>query len=139
MTIMVVHGVPAKRDVWKTLTLKDGTEVHAQLVGDEHSHFWQTDDGKAYLINKDGIAQVVDANEIITEAKPRRQLVNDQRTMRMKGQIRVGEVGCYTGKKRPSFCWSTTLTQSLLTATITHSSIALPMRRASQRETSRGL
>ena len=100
MAIMVVHGVPAKRDVWKTLTLEDGTEVLAQLVGDEHGHFWQADDGKAYLINKDGIAQVVDANEIITEAKPRRQLVNDQRAMSMKGQIRVGEVGSYTGKKK---------------------------------------
>jgi len=100
MAIMVVHGVPAKRDVWKMLTLEDGTEVLAQLVGDEHGHFWQADDGKAYLINKDGIAQFVDANEIITEAKPRRQLVNDQRAMSMKGQIRVGEVGSYTGKKK---------------------------------------
>lgn len=85
MAMMVVHGVPAKRDVWKTLKLEDGTEVLAQLVGDEHGHFWLADDGKAYLINKDGIAQVVDANEIITEAKPRRQQANDQHTMRMKG------------------------------------------------------
>ena len=40
----VANAVPAKRGVWKTLTMADGTKVKAQLMGDEHMHFWMTDD-----------------------------------------------------------------------------------------------
>lgn len=38
-------AVPAKRNIWKTFTLSDGTEVRARLYGDEHLHFWLTNDG----------------------------------------------------------------------------------------------
>ena len=38
-------AVPAKRGVWKTLTLADGREVQAQLVGDERAHAWRTEAG----------------------------------------------------------------------------------------------
>ena len=56
LTSLFVLAIPAKRGQWQTLTLKDGTEVRAQLVGDEHIHFWQTEDGQQYTIEPDGIA-----------------------------------------------------------------------------------
>ena len=37
-------AVPAKKGIWKTLSF-NGTEVRAQLIGDEHLHYWQTDEG----------------------------------------------------------------------------------------------
>ncbi len=40
---------PAKDGVWKTLRLADGTEVRAELKGDEFAHFWLTEDGKYYV------------------------------------------------------------------------------------------
>ena len=49
-TTMTMMAVPAKKGVWKTLKLQDGTEVKAQLVGDEHGHFWVAEDGKAYAV-----------------------------------------------------------------------------------------
>ena len=39
-------SIPAKRGQWRSLTLTDGTQVRAELRGDEHMHFWQTDDGR---------------------------------------------------------------------------------------------
>ena len=38
-------AIPAKRGIWNTLKLADGKEVKAQLMGDEHLHYWMTDDG----------------------------------------------------------------------------------------------
>ena len=50
LTIIAVTAmaIPAKRGVWKMITLSDGTEVRAQLVGDEHGHYWLSEDGIAY-------------------------------------------------------------------------------------------
>ena len=45
---MTMMAIPAKRGVTKMLTLADGTTVKAQLVGDEHGHYWKAEDGKAY-------------------------------------------------------------------------------------------
>jgi len=69
MTVLMVVAVPAKRGVWRTLTLENGAEVRAQLVGDEHGHFWCADDGRTYRMKANGIAQTVDANKIIAKAK----------------------------------------------------------------------
>lgn len=45
-------AVPAKRGVWKTIKLEDGTEVRAELCGDERRHFWRTEDGTMMTLNK---------------------------------------------------------------------------------------
>lgn len=34
-----IMAVPAKRGIYRTLRLANGTEVRAQLCGDEHIHF----------------------------------------------------------------------------------------------------
>ncbi len=42
-------AVPAKRGVWCSVSLVDGTEVRVQLVGDEFSHFYVSEDGTKYV------------------------------------------------------------------------------------------
>ena len=49
---LTASAIPAKRGVWKTIKLADGTEVRAQLVGDEHLHFWKAENGERYVLNK---------------------------------------------------------------------------------------
>lgn len=44
-----VWAVPAKRGVWYSLSLVDGTEVKAQLVGDEFLHYYVSEDGTKYV------------------------------------------------------------------------------------------
>lgn len=49
LVTIAVMAVPAKKGQWKTIVLEDGTEVRAQLKGDEFGHFWRTADGKQYV------------------------------------------------------------------------------------------
>ena len=43
-----VMAVPAKKGLWKTITLENGKEVNAQLMGDEFGHYWRTANGQNY-------------------------------------------------------------------------------------------
>ena len=47
--VLSVWAVPAKRGVWCFLSLVDGTEVKAQLVGDEFLHYYVSEDGTKYV------------------------------------------------------------------------------------------
>lgn len=100
--LLIVLGavaVPVKPGVWKTLTLSDGTEIRAQLKGDEFGHYWLGEDGHAYnMISDTDTYQRVDAQAIMTRSKARRSQANDQRMQRLPR--RVGSVGNYTGEKR---------------------------------------
>ena len=55
LTCAAIMAVPAKRGQWKTITLADGSQVRAELRGDEHMRAWFTADGRCYqLIDNDG-------------------------------------------------------------------------------------
>ena len=47
--VLSVWAVPAKRGVWCSLSLVDGTKVKAQLVGDEFLHYYVSEDGTKYV------------------------------------------------------------------------------------------
>ena len=83
MTVITVTmmAVPAKRGQWKTLTLQDGTEVRATLVGDEHGHFWKAENGQAYTLQGD-VYVAIDAQQAIAKAKARRAKVNAKRVQK---------------------------------------------------------
>ena len=78
---VTMMAVPAKRGQWKTLTLQDGTEVRATLVGDEHGHFWKAENGQTYMEQGDAYV-AVDAQHIIQKAKARRAKVNAKRVQK---------------------------------------------------------
>lgn len=44
-------AVPAKRGIWKTIRLADGTEVKAELRGDEFMNYWESADGRRFTMN----------------------------------------------------------------------------------------
>ena len=46
-------AVPAKPGLWKTIKLDNGTEVRAQLVGDEFGSYWLAESGVGYVQNID--------------------------------------------------------------------------------------
>lgn len=49
LVAIAVMAVPAKKGLWKTIVLEDGTEMRAQLKGDEFGHYWHAADGKRYV------------------------------------------------------------------------------------------
>lgn len=95
-----IYSVPAKPGVKKTLTLADGTKVVAELVGDEHGHYWLATDGKAYgVLPGKVVYREVDAKKIMEDAHERRVKVNSQRVKRL-AQRRANKSSIYTGKKK---------------------------------------
>ena len=98
---LTVSAVPAKPGLFRTLTLSDGTTVKAQLVGDEHGHYWLSADGRAYQ-QMDGMAYFseVSLDAVKTKAQARRSQANARRAKRLEAPRRIGEVGNYIGKKK---------------------------------------
>ncbi len=96
---LTATAIPAKRGQWKTLTLADGTEVRAELVGDEHGHYWRTEDGKAYAEVADAdYFMPVDAEKVAAKAKVRRN--NLQKSHKAMRKVSIGEQTHYTGQKK---------------------------------------
>lgn len=100
LTALAVAAIPAKHGLWQTLTLADGTEVRAQLVGDEHLHFWQAEDGRRYVINDDGTARTADTDQMRARARARRSSNTAASRMRAPRKVSIGERTNYTGKKK---------------------------------------
>ena len=94
-------AIPAKRGVWKTCTTTEGTEVSAQLMGDEYAHFWQSEDGTTYILQDDGTFRPADITEMQSHAAARRApLAARQGTLRAPQRVVVGEQTHYTGQKK---------------------------------------
>ncbi len=92
---MAVMAVPAKKGMWKTITLADGTELRATLVGDEHGHFWKAENGQAYSL-QNGVYVAVDAQQVIEKSKARRAKVNARRVQKRE----FGHPTTITGNKK---------------------------------------
>ena len=45
LVALAVSAVPAKRGLWRNVQLAGGGTARVQLVGDEHIHFYVSEDG----------------------------------------------------------------------------------------------
>ena len=99
---MTMMAIPAKKGLTKMLTLSDGTTVTAQLVGDEHGHYWKAEDGKTYIqMAESDVYQEVEITQIVEKANARRMQVNARRSQRVGSRrVSIGEQTHYTGKKK---------------------------------------
>ncbi len=91
-------AVPAKPGLWRTLQLADGTEVKAQLVGDEHLHFYVAEDGTRYM-EQDG-TYVLAGDEQLKARLQKRQPAATKARRNMMRRVSMGEQTHYTGKKK---------------------------------------
>ena len=68
-------AVPAKRGMWRTIQLKNGKEVKAQLVGDEWFHYYADSLGTVYVEKKNNLYKKVSKRKLqrmIEKSKKRR-------------------------------------------------------------------
>lgn len=98
----VMLAVPAKRGVWKTVRLADGTEVRVELRGDEYGHFWQSADGVKYIEdNTKGVYKVADMKTVSEKASARRRLVSKARSAaKLRKSKAASKAPLYTGSKK---------------------------------------
>ena len=93
LVTLTVLAVPAKKGLWKSITLNNGQVVKAQLKGDEFGHFWRTADGKHYVA-VDGQYQEETA-DIRQKAAQRRAQAQSRRAARLSYKV-------VNGKRRAS-------------------------------------
>ena len=93
-----VMAVPAKRGVWRLLTLADGTQVEALLTGDECLHYWQTADGQQLVEGPDdGLAVAADMGRLRSKARNRASL---EQRCRQQHRAHLGRHNGFRGSKR---------------------------------------
>ena len=98
--VSAAMAVPAKPGVKKMLTLKDGSRVEATLRGDEHVHFYEAADGRAFQM-MEGQWQQVDRQELAQLHTERLQAANQRRAAR-RAPRRAGSASgnTYFGTRR---------------------------------------
>jgi len=99
LLVVGVMAIPARPDLWKTIRLADGTEVRARLVGDEHLHYWQAEDGQCYRQQGDCFV-VADMAQMARQGTVSRARASRLRTARMQQRRSQGVAGGYLGKKK---------------------------------------
>ena len=93
-------AVPAKSGIWKTIKLENGTEVRAQLKGDEHAHYWMAEDGQRYVEKEDNVFTTISSEEITSRAQARRAVMKNASRLRRPRKVEMGERTSYFGKKK---------------------------------------
>lgn len=104
LLVLTAGAIPAKYGTWKKIRLTDGTEVRAQLKGDEFCHYWQTANGQRFIKTANGYQ----AMPFFTEKAQmqRRAMVQKKRLQRAAKARRSDERAlvesgnAYTGKKK---------------------------------------
>lgn len=100
---MLASAVPAKRGVWKTVKLADGTEIRVELRGDEFCKFWQTEDGRRFVRNQaTGLYEAADMASMAAQAKEKRNVINKNMKKSAQGTGKAGgnHIVEYKGKKK---------------------------------------
>ncbi len=104
LIVTAAIAVPARRGLWKTIRLVDGSEIRAELRGDEFGHFWQAADGRTFIKTAGGENyEETSLASLVEEMKAKREAVEQVQQTRLKGQKRItlgGEHDPYEGKKK---------------------------------------
>ena len=96
------HSVPARRGLWTSKSLQDGSRVTVRLCGDEHFHYWEDAAGIRYVSCGDDDVRVLSGSDQLrlqSLARDRRNRANAAR--RSRQATRASEsYPTYEGEKK---------------------------------------
>lgn len=94
-----VNAIPAKKGIFRTVTLPSGEVLRLTLCGDESLSYWKSDDGRRFTETKDNVFQKADMEALLSK---RQEFVDKRReASTLKVQRRaLGDRTHYTGKKK---------------------------------------
>ena len=95
--VAIALAMPAQRGVWRTATLTDGTSIRLQLQGDEHLHYWQSEDGRCFSIDDNGLAHLLTEP---TRAKAQTRAKENNRRREARRLRLTSQRTPYTGHKK---------------------------------------
>lgn len=92
--VALIHAIPAKRGIWKHITLNNGTKVMAEMRGDEHGKFWIDHEGNAYMMDTLGTFVKMTMEEAVSAIARNSQRHEDmqQKKSLMKAPRRVNGI-----------------------------------------------
>lgn len=93
-------AIPAKPGLWRTLTLADGTEIKAQLKGDEHLHFWATEKGDYYIEQANILLPISEEQLQLQYQQSRRSAIKAASRLNSPYKVSIGERTHYSGQKK---------------------------------------
>lgn len=110
------QAVPAKKGVWRMVTLADGTQKRVELRGDEFCSYWVDAEGVSYNLDSESKRYVrVDANALQLRASQLRAKANQDRIERMAKARRMaakkslGQTnGSYLARRKVLLFWCST-------------------------------
>ena len=97
LVTVMASAIPAKRGQWSMITLADGTQVKAELCGDEHLHFMQDAAGNKYVADESGAYHIADMEALVANANTRRAKAVSRRKAKMR---KANNNGGYHGTKK---------------------------------------
>jgi len=98
---LAANSIPAKPGQWKILTLADGSQVKAELRGDEFAHYWISEDGACYAeTEKPGIYQPAKLSTMMAKSEKKRSQRADYHSKKRTRAIIGGDHEPYVGKKK---------------------------------------
>ena len=99
-TTLSVSAVPAKPGLKRIITLANGAQVEARLVGDEFGHYWLAEDGKAYVeTTTNGLYTPTNLSTLQAQISQKRMAANQKRNNRMAARKALGSAA-FTGQKK---------------------------------------
>lgn len=98
----LVFAVPAKRGLWKTVKMADGTEIKVELRGDEFCSYWQAEDGRKLVHNNTtGFYELADMEAMTQKADQMRQSARRAKSSDIQTRVTIGgDHQPYTGTKK---------------------------------------
>lgn len=99
----IASAVPAKKGVKRVLTLQNGQTVTAELVGDEHFHYWRATEGDFNWNKLTQSYELINTEKLQVVADSARAAENSARARRAAKRRRIpigGSHGKYEGSKR---------------------------------------
>lgn len=100
---MAVSAIPAKRGLFKNITLADGTELRAELRGDEYMHYYQAEDGRCFVEGADGVFVPMNMEEARKNASKLRSLMNASQKTMLKAPVLKSAVSDFEGVSETGF------------------------------------
>lgn len=95
--VMAVSAIPARRGIWRTVTLGDGTQLQVELRGNEYMHFWQASDGRCFIKNESGEYILTQRESLLSKAETNKARVRgntgQQRSHYSSTEDGLGEYG----------------------------------------------
>ena len=129
----LVLAVPAKRGMWKTVKMADGTEVRVELRGDEFCSYWQAADGRKLVQNNTtGFYELADMKAMTERADQMRQSARrSKNNIQTRGSL-GGDHQPYVGMKKSLIILVQFADTKFWADHTLHSISALPTKKASK-------